>query len=154
MTFFTYRDPNTISSYKLFEQAIHDLLDNPPEYDRPLIISKTQLNQAKVDLVRRLYSNEFPNNEFVHGISDETRANYVQAILAVGGIELQEAAKPLLKAMADGNTSQVIFGMNQKGLEGMVKRGWAITRLIEGVSMQPEQYSQVTETRYEPPELI
>lgn len=98
------------------------------------------MDQAKISLLRKIYQKDSPYNvnEFLHGITEQDKGNYLQALLQVDAASLVEAATKILKFMADGTTSQVIFGTNTKGLDELVKRGWLIERVIDDISVKPE----------------
>lgn len=71
-------------------------------------------------------------------MSQTERANYIQTILTVTAMQLVDSAKVVLRAMADGNTSQVVLGIQKVGLEEVIKRGWLLNRMMDDLSIQPE----------------
>ncbi|CAD8083683.1 unnamed protein product [Paramecium sonneborni] len=108
LTFYTINDIHTLKTYRIFENSVHLLLE---------CLDQDNLNSAKLGSFN---------------IDDPEK---MQQILAVSEEEVKEQAQYVLNQMAEGQTSQVIFGKQVQQLDEYVKRGWTIERYINEVAV-------------------
>ncbi|KRW98994.1 Metalloenzyme, LuxS/M16 peptidase-like protein [Pseudocohnilembus persalinus] len=150
-SFYSFRDPNTLSSYEYFEMAIQYVTNND--------FSDSELEEAKVSIFTKLDTEVLPENKgehlFVYELTDKMKKAYREAILGTTREQLVEATKKyLLDKLSEDQSSKIIIGQQDVNLEGLLKRGWRIERPLDDLSVQQDSYEQVKSEYLKLPEII
>lgn len=128
LTFSSYRDPNYLKTYIAFEQAI-------AKYQKGEF-SEEDIEGAKLKLFQSVDAIQIREDQglmqFYLGITQEQFQEYRRKCLAVQKEEIVQAINTYLaSALERDQTTKVIFGSDENNLEGLVSRGWKISKFSD-----------------------
>lgn len=136
-SFYSYRDPNSLSTFNNYEKAIQAVSSGTFNQD--------DIDSAKLTLFSKLdeitLNKDKLVNWFLTGFSETDDEIFRQQCLDVTQEQVKLVCEQyFLSAIQNNQTSKSIFGSSNNNLEGFVSRGWKIENFVKDLSLDPDHY--------------